>query len=128
MSVAEYGWVGDVHIDPVLLLQLQCGAQVTPRGPDTSIRARAAVALPVRLYQRERLGAPGPPHKHRVNQGICRGAVIGLKLHPGVDVVEPSLVDLQTTIPIDHASLCEGPTCLGLPTQGTLGNILLDPA
>lgn len=84
------------------------------------MRAQVAVALPVPLHQGERLEIPWPSHKHRVNQGICRGAVIGFKLHPGVDVVEPSLVDLQTAIPIDHAPLCEGPPRLWLPTQGIL--------
>jgi hypothetical protein len=50
MGVAEHGWMGDIHIQPVLLFKLQCGSQVTPRGPDMPTRAQVAVALPVPLH------------------------------------------------------------------------------
>lgn len=86
-----------IHKNSVVFLELQGGGEVTLWGPGVW-QLLGAETSSVGLHQGQGCSASCPPHKHRVDKEGCRGTVLQHELHSGVDVVDSSLVDSQSTI------------------------------
>lgn len=97
MRVTEEGGVRHLHVYSVMGLQLQSGGQVALCGPGARGLLRAETRS-VGLHQGQRGGPFSSPHKHRVEEERCGGAVFEDQLHPRVNVVESRLVDPQGSV------------------------------
>lgn len=81
MCVTEEGGMRHVHVNSVVGLQLQGGGQVALCGPGARGLLRAETHS-VGLHQGQRSGPSSSPHKDRVEEGQCGGALFEDQLHP----------------------------------------------
>lgn len=101
--VCQLPGMGHVNVHPVVLLQLNGGAQVALCGPRVTW-PQGAQTLSVALHQDLRQSLTVPPNKHSVCE---RGTVLDDELHPRVNVVAPVLINLQSAI----LSMVRNATC-----------------
>lgn len=118
MSMTKISGVWYIHKNSVVFLELQSRGEVTLCGPGVP-HLLGAETSSVGLHQGQGCNASFPPHKHYVDKGGRRGAVLKDELHSGVDVVDSSLVDLQSTIFIlvDNSPGYIGTTYMWIPAQ-----------
>lgn len=121
-------WVWYIHINSVVFLQGQGGAEIALCGPGMP-RLMRAETLSVGLHQCVRWGIPCSPHKHIVNKWGGDRAMPEDQLHSCVNVVQSALVDLQSAIfnPVAHSSRHEGHTYPWLPAQSLTKIIFFNP-